>query len=413
MTVDHFGKAVAWNPGTALIEAKAGDMLDTLTLTVVASTATFDSIRISPRVFSNYVTDQFLFTATGYAYHLNQALLVDLTTQCTWISSAPTVFTLLNGKVTKQTAQGGSMFAAVNYNGLKDTVHFTMAQDLSLLLRINFQTKDTIYNGFWKADFGRPYTDSMGFGWYNTPYVNSYTADDNIQFDGQLFLTNSSNWAAKHPPNWSDTAIEGQYKIKCDDGDYIIKMCLGHPYYHGRLSYVTCGPNITKKNPNGSDTLFKFQVDNNYTTPLFGINTDTVVVRGQQGLFLNVFGPLMYFVIATSAGVNIDSIAYDKLPMPLPMDIAGAQSVVTPMAAMTISPNPFHPATRILLKGAYRDDLRIFSLDGRLVARLRPASAANGNTEYRWNAGNLPAGVYVASVKGKNSSLKKKMILMR
>lgn len=412
MTINHFGRAVAQGVGEARIEAMAGNSLDTITLTVVPSTAQLDSIRIFPRVFVSYVTDQFHFTATGYAFHLGQRVEIDLTTQCGWISGDTAVFTLFNGTVMKKTAQGGPNFAAIAMDGLADTVRFTMLQDLSLLLRLNFQSKDTVYNEFWKGDWGRAYSDSVGYGWVGVPNFDSWTETDKIAYDHELFLVNTALWA-KAGPGYGDSVIEGTYKINIHDGDYIVKMCLGHPYYHGNLSYVRCGPNITKKNPDGSDTLFKFQVANNYTTPLYGIKTDTIVVRGEQGIFLNLYGPVMYMVIATSAGVNIDSVAYDKLPLPTSTGISRKNGTEVTSAEISAYPNPFNPEATIILNGGFAGQVRIYSINGQQKAVISPWRVGKSSSEYRWNASCLPSGVYIAEARDKGRSLKKKLILVR
>ncbi|MBL8026583.1 MAG: hypothetical protein JNL74_09240, partial [Fibrobacteres bacterium] len=79
MTVNHFGLAQAKAPGLAKIETRVANVFDTVTLTVTASTALFDSIRITPRVFTSYVTNGYKFTATGYAYKQGQLVAADLT----------------------------------------------------------------------------------------------------------------------------------------------------------------------------------------------------------------------------------------------------------------------------------------------------------------------------------------------
>jgi hypothetical protein len=358
------------------------------------------------------VTDQYQFTATAYAYHLGQHISFDITTQCQWLSSDTLVFMFINGTVMKKTAQGGSMYVAVKLNGLSDTVRFTMLQDLSLLTRINFQATDTVYNEFWKGDWGLPYTDSAGYGWINAPYVASWVQADDIRYNDSLFLTSTAAWSQSGPSS-ADSAVETDYKIKAHDGDYIIKMCLGHPYYHGRLGYIRCGANMTKKNPDGSDTLFKFQVANNYTTPLHGIRTDTVVVRGEQGIFLKLFGPIGYIVMITSAGINIDSVAYDKLPLPVSSGTEMSKAAEVTVDDITACPNPFNPEVSLRLKGGFTASMKVFSLSGKLVATLTPLKAGSGYAEYRWNASRLSSGVYVALAQTKGRTLQKRVILVK
>ncbi|MGE5855247.1 MAG: T9SS type A sorting domain-containing protein, partial [Syntrophaceae bacterium] len=186
-----------------------------------------------------------------------------------------------------------------------------------------------------------------------------------------------------------------------------------HPYYHGRVSYVRCGPNITKKNPDGSDTLFKFAPGPNYYDPLFGIKTDTIVVRGEQGIFLHLYGPVMYMIAATSAGVDMDSVAFDKPPLPTSMGVSRVKETAAPAAEMTVYPNPFNPEASILLKGRFTGGVRIFSVNGQQTALLFPCRAGKDFSEYRWNASRLQSGVYIPQAREKNPSVRKKLILLK
>ncbi|MFH0918801.1 MAG: T9SS type A sorting domain-containing protein [Fibrobacterota bacterium] len=399
--VNHFGRVVAVAPGTARIEGLAGDARDTLVLTVIASEAQYDSVRIFPRTFPSYLLDGYQLSAKGYAFRQGQLIEVDFTSLVEWISSDTAVFKIVNGRVMKQVALGGPMWAAINKDGLTDTVRFTMLQDLSLLLRINFQPDDTIYSPFWKPDWGRAYTDSVGYGWVNTPYFDRWVQTDEILYNDSLFITNT-NLTVKKGPNYGDSIGEGTYKINCHDGDYMVRMGIGHPYYT-RSGWVRYG----------ADTLFKFTGKQPWEGgPLVGVKTDTITVREEQGILLKIYGDITYLVVATSAGVNMDSIAFDtKQFLNMPSDEAPVAASGAP--EIYVMPNPFNPTATIRLNRSVQATLKIFSVNGKLMGSVLPSRTSGKNTEYQWNATGLPSGLYVAEVRSGKQLLRKKMILLK
>ncbi|MBL8026742.1 MAG: T9SS type A sorting domain-containing protein, partial [Fibrobacteres bacterium] len=317
------------------------------------------------------------------------------------------------GMLNKKLARGGSHAVYAAMGALRDSVRFTLLQDLALLLRLNFQGADTVYHPYWKVERGRAYTDSVGYGWLNPKSVVSHTERDNIVYNKLSFLTNTANWMQKGP-NFADSVVEGSYKIKCNDADYIIRMCFGHPYYHGRVSYARLGPNITKLRPDGSDTLFKFAPGATYLDPLYGIKTDTIRVRGEQGLFLNFFGPVMYVIVMNSDGVNIDSVAFDKWPMP---SVNGEKEIVIAKEKkdedMVVAPNPFNPGTDIIVNGKTKSVMRIYSSTGRLVSVLNPLEKSAGTSRYVWNAGKNAGGIYFARITTEKGLLQRKLIFLK
>lgn len=362
MSVNHFGRVYARDTGIAYIEALAGSGLDTITIAVVESVAAvFDSIRISPRVFAEPVTNLFHFTATGYA---GVSPGTDLTAQCAWISGDTSVFTLFNGIVVKKNARGGPLFAAILMDGLTDTVRFDMVQDIPFILRVNFRSSDTACGALWKRDSGLAFTDSVGFGWVDSAYPGG----------------------------------EGTYRIKCHDGDYMVRMGLGNPdsAVSGQRSYVRYG----------TDTLFSFVSCPD--GPKTGVKTDTIIVRGEQGIFLNVAGPITYLVIVTSAGVDMDSVAFDGCLPP-------AVETATPRGrggALQAFPSPFNPEVVFTLSGREMDgaSLKVFDMAGRLMADLS-GRMKDGRT--KWNASGMSSGIYAAVARNGNKTLTKKIMYSR
>jgi Zn-dependent metalloprotease/PKD repeat protein len=78
-------------------------------------------------------------------------------------------------------------------------------------------------------------------------------------------------------------------------------------------------------------------------------------------------------------------------------------------------PNPFNPATvlRFDLPAALEADLTVFDMLGRPVSRLISRTMEAGTHEVRFEADNLPSGVYLARLKAGETVQTRKMLLMR
>jgi len=55
-------------------------------------------------------------------------------------------------------------------------------------LKDQLPARDTLYNVFWKEEYGLPYSDGAGFGWYNTPHVEGWEEADKIYMSSNPFL---------------------------------------------------------------------------------------------------------------------------------------------------------------------------------------------------------------------------------
>lgn len=400
--INHFGRCMAKQVGQGKIEVVCGGLADTLVLDVTASTAVFDSIRITPHALSGYAVNGYAFSASAYSHHQGQPIVVNASALVEWKSSAPDIFTLSGGKILKQTAQGGNQFAAIAYQGLADTVHFVLLQDLPVLMRINFQVTDTGYNSFWSRDIGKPYSESSGFGWYNTPYTQGMERTNAIYYDSAFFLTNTVRWPVAGSTSTS-SPIVGSYKINCPDGDYIVKIGLGHPTDLNLKSYVVFG----------EDTLFKHVTS---TGHMVEAKTDTVELHGLAGLVLKIYGPIAYLVVVTKAGVNIDSVAYDTPPLPVSSAIldVSAKTTLTKMELVAF-PNPFNPSVTIRVNsglGSAQWKAMIFDVAGKTVACFQ-GKGKEGNAQFIWNASGFPSGLYTVKWLSEKRTFYGRLILMK
>ncbi|TKJ36921.1 hypothetical protein CEE37_14500 [candidate division LCP-89 bacterium B3_LCP] len=78
-------------------------------------------------------------------------------------------------------------------------------------------------------------------------------------------------------------------------------------------------------------------------------------------------------------------------------------------------PNPFNPATSITFTLPYRTivDLDVYNVGGQQVAELVNAELTAGKHSFKFNAANLPSGLYFARLKTKTYTATEKMVLLK
>ena len=80
-------------------------------------------------------------------------------------------------------------------------------------------------------------------------------------------------------------------------------------------------------------------------------------------------------------------------------------------------PNPFNPITTIRfdigIANAGSITLRIYDIKGRNVATLLDKTVEPGIYKFRWNASNLPSGVYFSVLTSEIKRQTQKMILLK
>jgi len=392
--VSHSGVATGINLGVARITALRERSSDTLLLIVKPTTLVLDSIRISPRSFTSYLENGFQFQAAGYFRDGASPLTIPVTASVPWVSSDTSIFIIVDGRVQRKSALGGSMWAAVSLSGKTDTVRFTMVPELQYLARINFQPDSTVYNPVWTPDWGRAYSDAVGRGWEGIGSVFARIDDNAINYYDSNFLVLSF----VSPQNAQAQGIFGTYHLKAPDGDYIIKACLGH--------FGNWGPMESRLVFLG-DTLMR------YTSVTYGrpkAFKDTIRVFGMDGIRLQIYGPIAYLVVCTQAGVDIDSIALDNGDFARKADPMESEALPGMRAiSLFASPNPFKTVMTFSLNGARPSgELRVYDSRGRLAACVKP----QGRT-FTWNAKGLPSGLYVARYADETVRLEKKVILLK
>lgn len=381
---------------TALKITRKGSYTDTVTVNVVASTATVDSIRLDA-VTAHILMDRDTFALTGTVYCHNGGFFFDhaLDTAARFVSD-DTGKVVASGNLLTGKAVAASVAVVATLQGKSDTCLVRVMPNPAFIRRINFQPSTApvpVFGWDWQNYFTL-YSGSRGYGWLN------YPGDANTA--GGSSLTNFL-LLSRVIANAGDA-----YRVDVPEGDYLVKIGMGDvaPYYYG-WSYAV----------HGTDTLLKW-----YDKPDdAGVAVDTVHVTGSNGLILNFTGFVCYLVVISMEGVDINEVAEDGNLVPnyhnggLDADGNGAGPAVFSMA---VSPNPFNPMTRIscsVPKTLVNPELSVYSQDGRLVRSL---PVRTGKMSVAWDGrdqdgAGVASGIYVVRLKVGNRVLFKKALMVK
>ncbi len=98
-----------------------------------------------------------------------------------------------------------------------------------------------------------------------------------------------------------------------------------------------------------------------------------------------------------------------------PIVNAAVELKKAPFALQQNQPNPFsgQTAIRYTLLQSGHVSLRVFKLAGHEVARLVDGFQAAGEYAIEWNAGRLPAGVYLYQLKANGFTVTKRCVLTK
>ncbi|HRK74098.1 MAG TPA: T9SS type A sorting domain-containing protein [Rhodothermales bacterium] len=78
-------------------------------------------------------------------------------------------------------------------------------------------------------------------------------------------------------------------------------------------------------------------------------------------------------------------------------------------------PNPFNPSTviRFELKTKQYAKVNVYNILGKLIATLKDETMDAGVYEVKFNAGELPSGVYFYSIETRSGKMTRQMLLMK
>ena len=381
LEVKYSGEMTAMTPGTARVVVRYVGKTDTASVVVKASSALLDSIWISPRTFSGMVGNGVTFAVTGHFHEGIYSFDRDVTSGVTWKTDT-TVLKIINNAISRVTGRQDTVTVGAAIGPLTDSVTFILEPQLRFLTRIRFQVDTVPFSMGWNADNGAAYSDARGYGWVAAGALAS--RDDRKGNPLQKSFVIASP--------------EKEYKIKCLDGDYILKMSMGDNIYGGAaVEYIRFGV----------DTLISHSGASN------GINVDTIRVFGNDGIHLFVKGNINYLVAISSEGVDINLVAQDDGSV---MGIsAQPEKLLAPAEMLSADPTPF--AARTSLKFAVQTpgnvSLSIFNASGRKIGTIANGYHAIGGYSANFNASALPAGVYLCRLSVGAKTWSKRIVLLK
>ncbi len=131
----------------------------------------------------------------------------------------------------------------------------------------------------------------------------------------------------------------------------------------------------------------------------------------QEGVGIFFYKPSFHMSEALVAAV-IDGIAYGDLTVVTVQNINDKN--LNEYVLHQNYPNPFNPSTTItfsLLKSS-RVNIKIFNILGEQISILVDELLSAGSYEYKWEAGDLPGGVYIYILHTRSYNEAKKMVLL-
>jgi hypothetical protein len=392
-SVTQEGVVYGKHPGQARIRARKitrqTTLDDTVTLTVVPTTAAIDSIRLDTAlVHVLNQRDTFKLTGTVYAHGGSGPFTWTLDTSAVWVSRNAGVN--VNKGIITGVSVGGPVAVVVSQGGRSDSCMVTVLPNPAYIKRINCQNPALpVPFGWVPQGYDWLYSSSRGYGWVN------YPDDNNRVMVGTNFLTQTRM-----------ISYAGcSFQIDVPAGDYIIKAGLGdiNPYYFG-WNWLAFG----------TDTLMKWYDQ----TGVAGVGVDTVTVTGTGGLVVRFKGFLCYIIIISKEGIDINTVAEDGGLVPnigTAIETAALHNLAISLSAQ---PNPFMPSTSIsfTVPPGLEGSFRIFSVNGAVV---KSCQALKGKSSIRWDGKDasgraLASGLYVGKLELSNGkSLRHNLLLLR
>lgn len=384
--VDSVGHALALAQGQARIQVAKRGLSDTVTITITASTAVVDSIRLSLDSLTMLAEDTFQVHATGYFRALGQSFSRLIDDEALWIPSLPASASVSNGLVRGLSA-GGPLAVIASLGEASDSCFFTIRPRPSFILRINFKTDTVPHASGWRADNGRAYSDARGMGWINPSSMT--TRNDR---DGGVLL-GSFVYPSTGPMD---------FRISAPDGEYILKTGLGDNEYGvaSLNSVLFAGDTVGIKRPG----------------ILNGIRIDTITVTGGAGAVLTVNGGIDYLVMISSEGIPMDMVADDgslAVTPELPPAMAGKNGKEAGKDGFSAAPNPFNPCVTLAFSGGLLNSYKrvvVYDASGR---RVHGASLGTAAAFHRWETAGLGSGTYLVTVVYGNRTLSRRLTLLK
>ena len=156
-----------------------------------------------------------------------------------------------------------------------------------------------------------------------------------------------------------------------------------------------------------------------YTTTIDAYNGSTPVTTWTDGGSYIYSGPRwLHYQISAIDNTNKESVPSDKVKIngKIPKRSTGEQNnIVNSYELLQNHPNPFNPATTIQydVKEKGLVSLAVYDLLGREMASLVNENKEEGSYSFSFDAGNLPSGVYIYTLRVNDFTASNKMIVLK
>jgi hypothetical protein len=132
-----------------------------------------------------------------------------------------------------------------------------------------------------------------------------------------------------------------------------------------------------------------------------------------NAILLQSMDTLMYALI-TDPQYSLPLLAPDGNYCPGNASI-GENSLPGSISLVSVYPNPFNPkiTIRFSVETQHAPSLHIFDIIGRLVETLINEDVHSGEFEIMWNAGENPSGIYFIKLETENTSITRKVVLIK
>jgi hypothetical protein len=187
------------------------------------------------------------------------------------------------------------------------------------------------------------------------------------------------------------------------------------------------GGKVTSGDGNRFD-IYNYMKATDYTTPVATGDNRTYISTGPVSLNNNGETVVTFALVAGTSLTNLEANADEALSIYNSQLIGIKESASIELKNFQLYqnyPNPFNPTTTIkfAIPNVARDlsrnndksfvTLKVFDILGNEITTLINGTKSPGTYEVTWNAANVPSGVYFYKVNFDNSTIVKKMILMK
>ncbi|MBL8029173.1 MAG: Ig-like domain-containing protein [Fibrobacteres bacterium] len=361
------GLVRAYNPGTVRIRAAKGVKSDTVNISVVNSYTTISALTFTAKAKSLRTMlqgDSLPLSLAALVVENGDTLRFSMDTMAAVNVKEPEL--QLKANFIYGISGGENLPVYASGAGLRCTTFVNVVPSPRFIRRINFQAANSAQTSIpgWIMESGTVYSKTRGVGWVNPGTFTGYLLN-----------------AGSEPNYFRRTMLYGPkagnslpYRIDAPAGKYRIRIRNFNYFFCSGSSYVC----------QGSDTLINNKLCN-YQWDFDMQVTKDIIVTGDSGLVLNIYGAINYIVLVSDDGTDFNLLAKDEMGPVYPAPITTAAEESTAVQSETVTetpvaaPNPFNPATviRFSLPSMVGAEYGIFNVRGQSIKRFH-LSAVRG-----------------------------------